>query len=161
MTAVVEAESLTKRFGEVSAVTDLSFALEAGTITGFLGPNGAGKTTTLRMILSLVAPSSGRARVFDHPYAALPRAALRIGAVLEASDFHPGRSGRSPLGTKKERHPLPDLSPEAGTALEGGGGGNRTRVLQYITRASPCAARCAFLSPGSHAGKLPTGSVTV
>jgi ABC-type Mn2+/Zn2+ transport system ATPase subunit len=56
MTAVVEAESLTKRFGEVSAVTDLSFALEAGTITGFLGPNGAGKTTTLRMILGLVAP---------------------------------------------------------------------------------------------------------
>jgi ABC-2 type transport system ATP-binding protein len=57
MTAVVEAESLTKRFGEVPAVTDLSFALEAGTITGFLGPNGAGKTTTLRMILGLVAPT--------------------------------------------------------------------------------------------------------
>ena len=74
MTAVVEAESLTKRFGEVSAVTDLSFALEAGTITGFLGPNGAGKTTTLRMILGLAAPTSGRALVFDHPYAELPRA---------------------------------------------------------------------------------------
>ena len=97
MTAVVEAESLTKRFGEVSAVTDLSFALEAGTITGFLGPNGAGKTTTLRMILGLVAPTSGRALVFDHPYPALPRAALRIGAVLEANDFHPGRSGRDHL----------------------------------------------------------------
>ena len=77
MTAVVKAESLTKRFGEVSAVTDLSFALEAGTITGFLGPNGAGKTTTLRMILGLAAPSSGRALVFDHPYAELPHAALR------------------------------------------------------------------------------------
>ena len=97
MTAVVKAESLTKRFGEVPAVTDLSFALEAGTITGFLGPNGAGKTTTLRMILGLVAPTSGRALVFDHPYAALPRAALRIGAVLEATDFHPGRSGRDHL----------------------------------------------------------------
>ena len=71
MTAVVNAESLTKRFGEVQAVTDLSFALEAGTITGFLGPNGAGKTTTLRMILGLVAPTSGRALVFDHPYAAV------------------------------------------------------------------------------------------
>ena len=57
MTAVVEAQSLTKRFGEVPAVTDLSFALEAGTITGFLGPNGAGKTTTLRMILGLAAPT--------------------------------------------------------------------------------------------------------
>jgi ABC-2 type transport system ATP-binding protein len=94
MTAVVKAESLTKRFGEVSAVTDLSFALEAGTITGFLGPNGAGKTTTLRMILGLIAPTIGRALVFGHPYAELPRAALRIGAVLEATDFHPGRSGR-------------------------------------------------------------------
>ena len=97
MTAVVESVSLTKRFGDISAVTDLSFALEAGTITGFLGPNGAGKTTTLRMILGLAAPTSGRALVFDHPYAELPRAALRIGAVLEATDFHPGRSGRDHL----------------------------------------------------------------
>jgi len=93
MTPVLEADSLTKRFGDVPAVTDLSFALKAGTITGFLGPNGAGKTTTLRMILGLVAPTSGRARVFGHPYAELPRPALRIGAVLEATDFHPGRSG--------------------------------------------------------------------
>src|SRR5271155_491767 len=97
MTAVVKAESLTKRFGEVSAVTDLSFALEAGTITGFLGPNGAGKTTTLRMLLGLSAPTSGRALVFDHPYAELSHAGLRIGAVLEATDFHPGRSGRDHL----------------------------------------------------------------
>ncbi|MGH2889495.1 MAG: ATP-binding cassette domain-containing protein [Solirubrobacteraceae bacterium] len=80
---------MTKRFGEVSAVTDLSFALEAGTITGFLGPNGAGKTTTLRMILGLAAPTSGRALLFDHPYAELPRAALRIGAVLGLLT-HPG-----------------------------------------------------------------------
>jgi ABC-2 type transport system ATP-binding protein len=89
MMPVVKAESLTKCFGEASAVTDLSFALEAGTITGFLGPNGAGKTTTLRMILGLAAPTSGRALVFDHPYAELPRAALRIGAVLEATDLDP------------------------------------------------------------------------
>jgi ABC-2 type transport system ATP-binding protein len=93
MTAVVEAESLTKRFGEVAAVTDMSFALEAGTITGFLGPNGAGKTTTLRMTLGLVTPTSGRALVFDHRYAELPRPAVRIGAVLETTDFHPGRTG--------------------------------------------------------------------
>ncbi len=75
----------------------MSFALEAGTITGFLGPNGAGKTTTLLMVLGLVAPTSGRALVFDHPYAPWPRAALRTGAVLEATDFHPGRSGRDHL----------------------------------------------------------------
>ncbi len=97
MTAVVRAESLTKRFGEISAVTDLSFVLEAGTITGFLGPNGAGKTTTLRMVLGLASPTSGRALVFDRPYAELARPSLRIGAVLEATDFHPGRSGRDHL----------------------------------------------------------------
>src|SRR3984885_9423269 len=108
MTAVVEAESLTKRFGEVSAVTDLSFALEAGTITGFLGPNGAGKTTTLRMVLGLAAPTSGRALVFDHPYAELPRPALRIGAVLEATDFHPGRSGRDHLRMLGRAVEVPD-----------------------------------------------------
>jgi len=108
MTAVVEAESLTKRFGEVGAVTDLSFALEAGTITGFLGPNGAGKTTTLRMILGLISPTSGRALVFDHPYAQLPRAALRIGAVLEATDFHPGRTGRDHLRMLGQAVGLPD-----------------------------------------------------
>ena len=91
---VVVAESLTKRFGQVLAVDDLSFELEPGTITGFLGPNGAGKTTTLRMLLGLAAPSAGRALVFGKTYAELDRPSLRIGAVLEATDFHPGRSGR-------------------------------------------------------------------
>jgi ABC-2 type transport system ATP-binding protein len=94
---VVLAESLTKRFGSVNAVTDLSFALEAGTVTGFLGPNGAGKTTTLRMLLGLAMPTSGRALVFDTAYAKLDRPVHRIGAVLEATDFHPGRSGRNHL----------------------------------------------------------------
>ncbi len=108
MTAVVEAESLTKQFGEVSAVTDLSFALAAGTITGFLGPNGAGKTTTLRMILGLVAPTSGRALVFDHPYAQLSSVALRIGAVLEATAFHPGRTGRDHLRMLGQAIDVPD-----------------------------------------------------
>jgi len=97
MPSVVVAESLTKRFGTVLAVDDLSFALEAGTITGFLGPNGAGKTTTLRMLVGLASPTSGRALVFERPYAQLEQPALRIGAVLEATDFHPGRSGRDHL----------------------------------------------------------------
>ena len=108
MTAVVKAESLTKRFGDLSAVTDLSFALEAGTITGFLGPNGAGKTTTLRMVLGLAAPTSGRALVFDQPYAELARPSLRIGAVLEATDFHPGRSGRDHLRMLGRAVDVPD-----------------------------------------------------
>jgi ABC-2 type transport system ATP-binding protein len=99
---------LTKRFGSVVAVDDLSFALAPGTITGFLGPNGAGKTTTLRMVLGLAAPSSGRALVFDRLYADLPQAALRVGAVLEATDFHPGRSGRDHLRMLGRAALLPD-----------------------------------------------------
>jgi ABC-2 type transport system ATP-binding protein len=108
VTAVVHAESLTKRFGEVPAVTDLSFVLEAGTITGFLGPNGAGKTTTLRMVLGLATPTSGRALVFGRAYHELERPSLRIGAVLEATDFHPGRSGRDHLRMLGRAVDVPD-----------------------------------------------------
>jgi ABC-2 type transport system ATP-binding protein len=79
------------------AVDDLSFALERGTVTGFLGPNGAGKTTTLRMLLHLVEPTAGSALVFGRHYQDLERPADRVGAVLEAADFHPGRSGRDHL----------------------------------------------------------------
>ncbi|MGZ4388432.1 MAG: ATP-binding cassette domain-containing protein, partial [Gaiellaceae bacterium] len=99
MAAVVAAESLTKRYGKLTAVDDLSFELEPGTVTGFLGPNGAGKTTTLRMLLGLAEPSAGRALVFGTRYADLRDPSLRVGAVLEATDFHPGRSGRSHLHT--------------------------------------------------------------
>ena len=95
--SVVQAEHLSKRFGDVLAVDDLSFTLERGTVTGFLGPNGAGKTTTLRMLLHLVQPTAGRALVFGRRYQDLERPASRVGAVLEAADFHPGRSGRDHL----------------------------------------------------------------
>jgi ABC-2 type transport system ATP-binding protein len=108
VTTVVEAQSLSKRFGEVRAVTDLSFSLEAGTITGFLGPNGAGKTTTLRMLLGLAKPSSGSASIFGSDYAKLDEAALRVGAVLEATDFHPGRTGRDHLRTLSRAVRVPD-----------------------------------------------------
>jgi ABC-2 type transport system ATP-binding protein len=89
-------------------VDDLSFTLAAGTITGFLGPNGAGKTTTLRMLLGLAAPTSGRALVLGGPYADLDRPALSVGAVLEATDFHPGRSGRDHLRTLGRAVGIPD-----------------------------------------------------
>jgi ABC-2 type transport system ATP-binding protein len=94
---IVAVERLTKRFGAVAAVDDLSFSVAHGTVTGFLGPNGAGKTTTLRALLGLAAPTSGQALVFGSPYRRLPDAARRVGAVLEATDFHPGRSGRDHL----------------------------------------------------------------
>jgi ABC-2 type transport system ATP-binding protein len=104
----VVCRSLTKRFGEVVAVDDLSFELEAGTITGFLGPNGAGKTTTLRMLLGLASPTRGSALVFGQPYAGLEHAPSRVGAVLEATDFHPGRSARDHLLTLSRAVGLPD-----------------------------------------------------
>jgi ABC-2 type transport system ATP-binding protein len=88
---------LTKRYGDVLAVDAVSFALEAGTITGFLGPNGAGKTTTLRLLLGLARPTAGEALVFGHRYEELEHPARRVGAVLESGDFDPGRSGRNHL----------------------------------------------------------------
>jgi ABC-2 type transport system ATP-binding protein len=94
---VVVASSLTKRFGDLVAVDDLTFTLPAGTVTGFLGPNGAGKTTTLRLLLGLAAPTAGEALVFGRRYGELDDAARRVGAVLESNDFHPGRSGRDHL----------------------------------------------------------------
>jgi ABC-2 type transport system ATP-binding protein len=105
---VVQSQSLTKRYGKVLAVDDLTFSIEAGTITGFLGPNGAGKSTTLRMLLGLARPTSGHSTVFGHPYGQLETPALRVGAVLEATDFHPGRSGRDHLRTLSRAVGIPD-----------------------------------------------------
>jgi ABC-2 type transport system ATP-binding protein len=94
---LIEVEHLTKRFRKVVAVDDLSFKVRAGAITGFLGPNGAGKTTTLRIILGLVRPTAGKATVGERLYRRLESPTRQVGAVLEASDFHPGRSGRNHL----------------------------------------------------------------
>jgi ABC-2 type transport system ATP-binding protein len=94
---VVTVNSLTKRFGELVAVDDLTFSLHPGTVTGFLGPNGAGKTTTLRLLLGLAEPTAGEALVFGLRYRDLDSPARRVGAVLESSDLHPGRSGADHL----------------------------------------------------------------
>ncbi len=93
----VSVRGLTKRFGAVHAVQDLSFEVPAGSITGFLGPNGAGKTTTLRMALGLVAPTAGEALIGGRRYAELPHPRRAVGALLEATGFHPGRTGRNHL----------------------------------------------------------------
>jgi len=97
MAAPLEARGLTKRFGSTTAVDNLTFAIEPGRITGFLGPNGAGKTTTLRMLLGLVHATDGEALVEGAPYRKLRDPARTVGAVLEASSYHPGRSGRNHL----------------------------------------------------------------
>jgi ABC-2 type transport system ATP-binding protein len=94
---IVQACGLTKQFGSVRAVDDLSFSVERGSVTGFLGPNGAGKTTTLRMLLGLVAPDAGTAAISGRAYRDLTDPAHQVGVVLEASGFHPGRTARSHL----------------------------------------------------------------
>jgi len=93
----VEVRELTKRFGAVLAVDRLSFTVEPGRVTGFLGPNGAGKTTTLRVLLGLVAPTAGSATIGGRRYVELPNPQREVGALLESSSFHPGRSGRDHL----------------------------------------------------------------
>ena len=90
-------DHLTKQYPKVRAVDDLSFTVEPGRVTGFLGPNGAGKTTTLRMLLNLVRPTQGTATIGGTRYADLPDPLLHVGAVLEASSAHKGRTGRNHL----------------------------------------------------------------
>jgi ABC-2 type transport system ATP-binding protein len=102
----VDVQGLTKTFGSVRAVDDLSFTVEPGQVTGFLGPNGAGKTTTLRMALALITPDQGGATFNGVPYAALPEPMRQVGAVLETA-FHPARSGRDHLRVYAKAAGLP------------------------------------------------------
>jgi ABC-2 type transport system ATP-binding protein len=105
--AAIAAVGLTKRYGKVTAVDDLSFDIRAGAITGFLGPNGAGKTTTLRMVLGLARPTTGYATVTGLPYAQLQDPARIVGANLEVAGAHPGRSGRNHLSSLAAMAGLP------------------------------------------------------
>jgi ABC-2 type transport system ATP-binding protein len=89
---VLRIDHLTKRFGALKAVDDLSFSVRPGRVTGFLGPNGAGKTTTLRIALGLVQANAGSVTFDGQPYRRLVRPGRQVGASLEASSFHPGRS---------------------------------------------------------------------
>jgi ABC-2 type transport system ATP-binding protein len=104
---VIGVQGLTKRFGKTLAVDNLSFTAEPGRITGFLGPNGAGKTTTMRAVLGLVHPTSGRATVLGRRYRDLDHPGRRVGAVLEASSYHPGRTGRNHLRVAAAASGLP------------------------------------------------------
>lgn len=96
MDAIV-VSGLTKRYGDVTAVSDLSFTVASGRVTGLLGPNGAGKTTTLRALLGFVRPDAGSATFGGTPYRELERPAQLVGAVLDSGSFHPGRKARDHL----------------------------------------------------------------
>ena len=93
----ISVRGVTKRFGSVTAVRDLSLEVHPGVVTGFLGPNGAGKSTTLRIVLGLVAPTEGTATVLGMPYRSLREPTKTVGAVLETQSFNPLRSGRNHL----------------------------------------------------------------
>jgi ABC-2 type transport system ATP-binding protein len=115
----IVATGLTKVFGDIKAVDGLSFTVEPGSVTGFLGPNGAGKTTTLRMILGLAAPTSGTGTIGGVTYAQLPSPGRTVGAVLEATSFHPGRSARNHLRVFCAAAGLPDRRADEVLALVG------------------------------------------
>jgi ABC-2 type transport system ATP-binding protein len=104
----LEVRELTKEFGAVTAVRDVSFTAPAGAVTGLLGPNGSGKTTTLRVALGLVRPSAGTALIGGLPYSGLPRPRRTVGALPEAAGFHPGRRARDHLRVLAAAAGLPD-----------------------------------------------------
>jgi ABC-2 type transport system ATP-binding protein len=106
--ASITVDRITKRYGAVCAVDDLSFSLEAGSITGFVGANGAGKSTTLRMLLGLTRPTSGTARIDGRPYAELRNPARVVGALIDPDVFHPRRRGRDELRVLAATSDIPD-----------------------------------------------------
>jgi ABC-2 type transport system ATP-binding protein len=115
----IEIKGFSKSFGNVRAVDALSFSAEPGEVTGFLGLNGAGKTTTLRMLLGLVDPDSGIATIGGTSYRHLELPADVVGAALEASSFHPGRSGRNHLRVYCAVSGYPDTRADETLALVG------------------------------------------
>jgi ABC-2 type transport system ATP-binding protein len=96
---MIEVDQLVKRFGVVTAVDGLSFTVRPGHVTGFLGPNGAGKTTTMRVILGLDAPTSGNATIDSRSYTGLVRPLHQVGALLDATALHPGRTATAHLAS--------------------------------------------------------------
>ncbi|WP_328413054.1 ATP-binding cassette domain-containing protein [Streptomyces violaceus] len=116
---MLTAHELTKRYGDRTVVTDLSFTVRPGTVTGFLGPNGAGKSTTMRMILGLDAPTRGHATVGGRSYAAHPAPLTEVGALLEARSVHPGRTAYHHLLALAHTHGIPRARVEQVLALTG------------------------------------------
>src|SRR5438094_8276619 len=104
---MIEAQNLTKRYGETTAVSDLTFTVRPGIVTGFLGPNGSGKSTTMRLILGLDAPSEGNVTVNGRHYAEFPAPLHEVGALLEARSVHTGRSAYNHLLAMAQTHGIP------------------------------------------------------
>ncbi len=99
---MIEANSLTKRYGDHAALQDVSFSCTPGTVTGFLGPNGAGKSTTLKMLCGLAHPSAGSSTMLGRLYAEIPNPGRHVGVLIDASAVHTGRRGRETLALSAE-----------------------------------------------------------
>jgi ABC-2 type transport system ATP-binding protein len=127
----IAVEALTKRYGTVTAVDDLTFELAPGRITGFLGPNGAGKSTTMRLLLGLAKPTSGRATINGRPYRELRDPLRHIGALIDPNVFHPGRSGRTALRIAARPARIPDQRVEELLHLVGLGSAAHRRAGGY------------------------------
>jgi ABC-2 type transport system ATP-binding protein len=140
---IIAVDGLTKRYGRIVAVEDLTFSLAPGRVTGFVGRNGAGKTTTLRMLLGLTRPTGGSATIGGHRYAELADPLRHVGALIDPNCFHPGRSGRDALraiarmarigtGRVDEVLGLVDLTGAAGRRVGGYSLGMRQRLALAV-----------------------------
>ncbi|MGY1662034.1 ABC transporter ATP-binding protein [Geodermatophilus sp. SYSU D00705] len=128
---MIEVRGLTKRYGDVLAVDDLSFDVQPGMVTGFLGPNGAGKSTTMRMVLGLDRPTSGRALVNGRPLATLPEPLREVGALLDPGSVHPGRTGRNHLRVAARTNGVPERRVDEVIEQVGLGRAARRRITGY------------------------------
>src|SRR6266545_1811760 len=131
--APIVVEGLTKRYGTMTAVDDLSFAVRAGAVTGFLGPNGAGKTTALKVIVGLARPSAGRALIHGRPVASVAADACMLGVHIEPCGAHPGRSGRDHLRSLAALAGLPRSRVDEVLAIVGLEQAAGRRVGKYST----------------------------
>ena len=128
---MITAEGLTKRFGDKTAVQDVSFTVKPGTVTGFLGPNGAGKSTTMRMIVGLDKPSAGRASVNGHEYRRLRAPLTEVGVLLDAKAVHTGRTARNHLRAMAATHGIPSTRVDEVIDLAGIGPVARKRAGKF------------------------------
>lgn len=128
---MIEVRRLTKRYGDVLAVDDLSFHVEPGKVTGFLGPNGAGKSTTMRMMLGLDRPTSGEALMNGRPYATFAEPLREVGALLDPGCLHAGRTGRNHLRVAARTNGIPQRRVEEVIEQVGLEGAARRRIKGY------------------------------
>jgi ABC-2 type transport system ATP-binding protein len=128
---VIEVRGLTKRYGDVTAVDDLTFDVHEGLVTGFLGPNGAGKSTTMRMVLGLDRPTAGRALLHGRPLTAYAEPLREVGALLDPGSMHPGRTGRNHLRVAARTNGVPDERVDEVLEQVGMASAARRRIRTY------------------------------